>query len=155
VAWARAELGSEILIAWLMQPFKCSRRRVQSAFANGAKAPKSGGWQLGVEPESEANISAWIKRNAEKNAAVTRTDIRNYCCEVCKYQVSRGWFDSFISRHTDEPTETKSSTQEEPRLQVLRTFLEETRRSMHEAVQGCPAELVFNLDEAGISDWEN
>jgi hypothetical protein len=27
-------------------------------------------------------------------------------------------------------------------------------RSLHEAVQGCPAELVFNLDEVGISDWE-
>jgi hypothetical protein len=26
---------------------------------------------------------------------------------------------------------------------------------MHEAVQGCPAELVFNLDEVGISDWED
>jgi hypothetical protein len=25
---------------------------------------------------------------------------------------------------------------------------------MNEAVHGCPADLVFNLDEVGISDWE-
>jgi hypothetical protein len=26
---------------------------------------------------------------------------------------------------------------------------------MHETLQGCPADLVFNLDEVGISDWED
>jgi hypothetical protein len=27
--------------------------------------------------------------------------------------------------------------------------------SMHDTLQGCPDDLVFNLDEVGISDWEN
>jgi DNA polymerase III psi subunit len=26
---------------------------------------------------------------------------------------------------------------------------------MHETIQGRPSELVFNLDEVGISDWED
>jgi hypothetical protein len=26
---------------------------------------------------------------------------------------------------------------------------------MHETLSGCPADLVFNLDEVGISDWED
>jgi hypothetical protein len=30
-----------------------------------------------------------------------------------------------------------------------------TIRNMHETLQGCPADLVFNLDEVGISDWED
>jgi hypothetical protein len=33
-------------------------------------------------------------------------------------------------------------------------FLERTTRNLNEPVQGCPAELVFNLDEVGISNWE-
>jgi hypothetical protein len=45
--------------------------------------------------ESDANILAWITGKAEKNAAVTRTDIGNYCREVCKIEVTRGWVDSF------------------------------------------------------------
>jgi hypothetical protein len=98
---------------------------------------------------------AWIKRKAEKSAAVTRTDLRNYCREVYKFQVSPGWVDSFISGHADELTEKKSSPQEETRLQVPRVFLEKTIRTIHETIQGRPSELVFNLDEVGISNWEN
>jgi dihydroneopterin aldolase len=26
---------------------------------------------------------------------------------------------------------------------------------MHETLQDCPDDLVFNLDEVGISDWED
>jgi hypothetical protein len=34
-------------------------------------------------------------------------------------------------------------------------FLERIIQDLHEYVQGCVAELVFNLDEVGISDWED
>jgi hypothetical protein len=69
--------------------------------------------------------------------------------------MSRGWVDSFILPHSAELPEKQSSPREEPPLQVPRIFLEETIRSMHETRQGCPADLVFNLDEVGISDWED
>jgi hypothetical protein len=74
---------------------------------NGFNRPKSHGRQLAVDPESDANILAWIKKQADKNAAVTRTDIKNYCREAWKFEASRGWVDSFISRHSAELTETK------------------------------------------------
>jgi hypothetical protein len=51
--------------------------------------------------------------------------------------------------------ERKSSPQEEPRLPVPRILLEETIGSLHETLQGRRADLVFNLDEVGISDWED
>jgi hypothetical protein len=37
-------------------------------------------------------------------------------------------------------------------LQVPWVFLESTVQTFHECLQGCPTELVFNLDEVGISD---
>jgi hypothetical protein len=153
--WARAELGIEISIGGLMRTFNCSRHAVQSALPNGLNEPKSRGRHWAVDAESDANILAWIKRKAEKSTAGTRTDIRNYCREVCKFQVSRGLVDSSISRHADELTEKKSSPQEETCLQVPRVFLEETIRTMHETIQGRPSELVFHLDEVGISNWED
>jgi hypothetical protein len=70
-----------------------------------------------VSAESDANILAWITGKAEANAAATRTDIKNDCREVCKIEVTRGWVDSFISRHSAELIEKKSSPQEESRLQ--------------------------------------
>jgi hypothetical protein len=97
-----------------------------------------------VNAESDANILARITGKAEKNAAVTRTDIRNYCREGCKIEVRRGWVDSFISHHSAELIEKKRSPGEESRLQVLQVFLDQTVRGMHDAVQGRPADLVFN-----------
>jgi hypothetical protein len=34
-------------------------------------------------------------------------------------------------------------------------LLERTVQNVNEYVQGCTAELVFNLDEIGISDWQD
>jgi RecJ-like exonuclease len=34
-------------------------------------------------------------------------------------------------------------------------LVERTIQDVHDYVQGCVAELVLNLDEVGISDWED
>jgi hypothetical protein len=117
--------------------------------------PKSRGRRLAVDAESDANILAWITKQAKKNPEVPRTDVRHYYREVCKFEASRGWVDCFISRYSGELIEKKSSLQEEALLQAPRDFLDETRCCMHAAVQGCTADLVFNLDEVGTSDWED
>jgi hypothetical protein len=106
--------------------------------------------EVGMHPspfsaESDPNILAWIIGKAEKNAAITRTDIKNYCREVCKIEVTSRWVDSLISRDSPKLIEKKSSAQEEPCLQVQRVFLDQTVRNMHDAVQSRPADLVFNL----------
>jgi hypothetical protein len=58
---------------------------------------------------------------------------------------------SFVLRHPDRIFNTKSVPQEQQRLQVHRMFLERTVHDRNEHVQGRAAELVFNLDEVGIS----
>jgi hypothetical protein len=78
--------------------FTCSRFAIHSALANGLNPPKSRGRLLAVDAESDADILAWIKRQAEKNAAETRTDMKNYCREVRKFEVSRGWVEKFSTR---------------------------------------------------------
>jgi hypothetical protein len=79
-----------------MRAFNCSRSTVHSALANGLSLPKSRGRHLAVGPASDADILAWIQKQAEKNAAVTRTEFKNYCQEVCRLEVSWGCVDSFI-----------------------------------------------------------
>jgi hypothetical protein len=145
----------DISINSLARAFNCSDYAVRSALKNGFDHPISRGRHLALDAISDASISEWIKKNAESNTAVTRTDIKNYCFKVYKFQASRGWVDSFILHHSDEFTEKKNSPQEDRRLQVRRIFLNETICYMNEAVQGGPADLGFNLDEVGISDWED
>jgi hypothetical protein len=49
-----------------MRAFNCSRRAVQKALANGLNPPKPHGRHLAVGADSDANIMAWIHRQAEK-----------------------------------------------------------------------------------------
>jgi hypothetical protein len=112
--------------------------------ANGFDEPKSRGGHFACSAKSERNILAWVTDTAEHNTAAPGTDITNYCREVSKIEITRGWVDSFISGHSAELIEKKSSPQEAPRLRVPRMFLDQTVRSMYEAVQGRPADRVWN-----------
>jgi hypothetical protein len=90
-----------------MRAFNCSRSAVHSVLANGLSPPKSRGRHLVLDAESDANLFAWIKKQAEKNTPVTRTDIKNYGHEVCRLEVLRGWVHPFILPHSAELTENK------------------------------------------------
>jgi hypothetical protein len=123
VDWARTHLRIGPKIGSLDRTFNCSRYAIHSALANGLNEPKSRGRHSAVSAESDANILAWITGKAERNAAVTRTDIKNYCREVCKIAVTRERVDSFISHHSAELIETKSSPQEAPPCKFSDCFL--------------------------------
>jgi hypothetical protein len=90
VDWARTYLRIDPTIRSLERAFSCSRHVIHSALANGLNEPKSRGRHFAVRAASDANIPAWLTRKAEKNAAVARTDIRNYCRTVCMIEVRRG-----------------------------------------------------------------
>jgi hypothetical protein len=93
---ARMELKTEIPIGLLMRTFDCSRCAVHSSLAIGLNPPKSRGRHLAVDAESDLNILTWITKQAQQNAAATCTHITNYCRELCKFEVSRGWVGSLI-----------------------------------------------------------
>jgi hypothetical protein len=152
--WAHAESGIEITIASFVCPFNWPRYAIGSASANRFDRPKSHGRYPALGSESDANVFAEITKQTEKCAGVTGTDVKNYCCEICKFEAWCRWVDSFILRHSTELAEKKSSREEEPRPQVPRVFPDETIRSVHETVESCTADSAFSLDKVGISDWE-
>jgi hypothetical protein len=49
----------------------------------------------------------------------------------------------------------QNTSQEHPRLEVPREFLDETTCDLREHVHATKAELVFNLAEVGMSEWED
>jgi hypothetical protein len=54
-----------------------------------------------------------------------------------------------------ELIDEKSTRQEQRRLQFPQIFLDETVCCMQETVNDHPSHFVFNLDEVGISEWED
>jgi hypothetical protein len=55
----------------------------------------------------------------------------------------------------DQLFETKSVPQENPRLDVPRAFLEAATDGFRDHIHNACAELLFNLEEIGISEWED
>jgi hypothetical protein len=130
---------------------------VKSALDHGLDPPEHQGKHTAREQDPQQQILDWIKQSAESSTPVTRKEIKDYCTSQFQVSIIRGWVNSFVLCYLDEIIQVKSSPQEGQRLQVPRVFLARTVQNLneYEYVQGGTAELVFNLDEVGISDWED
>jgi hypothetical protein len=129
--------------------------RVTHALAHVLEPAENRGCHQTFDDDIERGLLLWIQENAARNSAVTGRDVREHIATRYHLSVTRDWINSFLGRHLDELCLVKSAPQETELLEVPRCFLEETIRCLHESVQGRPTELVFNLDEVGISDWED
>jgi hypothetical protein len=108
-----------------------------------------------MDEDHEHEILAWISQHAAKSTPLTLRDIREHVTTKYDLPTTRGWVNSFIGRHIDEICQMKSSPQEAEGLEVPRCFLDQKLLCIAEFVQGRPTELVFKLDEVGISEWED
>jgi hypothetical protein len=88
-----------------------------------------------------------IRSQTEKYVRVTRTDPRRHCKAKYSRSSSRGWVDSFILRHKTDSSETKSTPEDDVRLEVPRAFLDETVNGLREHIQGMKTKLIVNLEE--------
>jgi hypothetical protein len=101
------------------------------------------GW---TTAKNEEDISHSTKF-AEEDTPVTKTEIMDYCTSKFKIRFTREWVNSFVIRHSEDVNQTKNAPREQQRVQIPRTFLEITIWDLHDYIQGCVPELVFNLDE--------
>jgi hypothetical protein len=58
----------------------------------------------------------------------------------------------FLDWHESEVSGVTVAPQEKVRLEIPRCYLEEYLTLIKKII---PTELLFNLDETGISEWEN
>jgi hypothetical protein len=153
--FVRETAGQELSVNQFARNFECHPAGVKVALANGLEEPKSRGQHSAFDDDSEGEILTWIEVQTKKYRPMTHTYLRHYCQTKYSRPVTRGWIDSFSLRHGDDLTEAKITSQEDTRLEVLRAFLDEMVRCLREYVQGMKAELIFNLDEVGMSELEN
>jgi hypothetical protein len=117
--------------------------------------PGHRGKHTALDDHRERQILDWVRQNAEQETPVTKGEIKEYFTTRFQIPITRGWVNSFVLRHSGEGIQTRSTSQDEQRLQVPRAFIERAGRELNEDVQGCIFELVLNLGEIGISDWED
>jgi hypothetical protein len=105
--------------------------------------------------EIEQALVECIAKKAHNHKAVNQTELLNDCTKNLDTAIIRGWVDSFLSRYADESFEMKSPPQRKQRLDVPRAFFEAGTEDIKTDIQNACAALPFNLDEIGISEWEN
>jgi hypothetical protein len=85
---------------------------------------------------------------------VAQRDILSFVAESFGKTVTHSWLSSFFDSWLDHITRTVVSPQEQLRSQILRSFLDDYIRLIQIYVPLVPTELIFNLDETGLSDWD-
>jgi len=92
--------------------------------------------------------------SAINKASVGRVEFLNYTQSTFGRAITRGWIDSLLMRHQGKLF-ANMSLPKNPRLEVTRKFLEIALQCLKDHVAECIVELIFNLDEVEISEWED
>jgi hypothetical protein len=131
---AEREQNIPISINALVRPFDCPRISVQWALAHGLEPPEERGKRTAFDADREQQILDWIQQKADQSTPIGKAEIEYYCSTQLKVPIPRGWVNSFVLRHSDQIFKTKSTPQEQQRLQVRRMFLERTVQDLKEHV---------------------
>jgi hypothetical protein len=108
-----------------------------------------------IVADSEQELIDWIANKTINKTLVNNPELFHKRNERFKQKIRQGWVDSFVEPHAEKLFETTSVPQENQRLEVLRAFLETAIEGFRDYVHNSCAELGFNLDEIGMSEWED
>jgi UDP-2,3-diacylglucosamine pyrophosphatase LpxH len=153
--FASTQLRIELSARAVARAFEVSHTVVARAELRSYDDPLARGRPRELSAECEQKLVEWLANKAANHRAVNRTELLHGYSERFGKSMTRTRIDSFITGHTHELFETKSIPQEYPRLKVPLVFLEAAIDAFRNNVHNACAELVFNLDEIGVTEWED
>jgi hypothetical protein len=148
--FSSTELHLNLSIRSVARAFNITHYAVMRTPRRGYEDPPGCDRHQEISPEDKHVLVEWIAKKAYNNTAGTWTELRNYCIATFGTAITRGWVDSFLSRHAAELFEMKNFAQENQRLEVPRVFLEAAIEGIRTHVQNNCVDLVFNLDKIGL-----
>jgi hypothetical protein len=110
---------------------------------------------LALDPDQEAGILRFVRERFGSQNCATQRDVLNYVEERFNKTLTYGWMKRFLDQYKIEVSGLTAAPQEKLRLQVPRCYLEEYLVLIKKSVPIVPTELLFNLDETGLSEWES
>ena len=134
--------------------YDTSEGNVRKIICRQKKGRKTHGRPLSLVVENENLLVAQILSKRDTSEFMTIPEIIKYVEEAFKLTITRGWVNSFVFRYKDDLKKSVITAQDQLRLQVPRVYLEEYLDLIEVIIEATPAELVYNIDETGLSDWE-
>ena len=136
----------------LSEIFGMNPKTVSRSLRNGPQDPKPLGRHQALENNIEEQIVTQIINKANMDEAMTYKQVLLYAKELFKKDLTRGWLNQFYLRNNHMIKKCRSFPQEDLRLCIPREYLKKHISNMQKNVGGRFSELVFNLDEVGISE---
>lgn len=112
------------------------------------------GRPLKINPDHEKIVVEEILAKRETYDFMSIGQIIDFIEVTFQKTVTKGWVNSFIFRHKNELAKTVIEPIDDSRLKVPRKFLQDFLDLIENIISITPAELIYNIDETGLSDWE-
>jgi hypothetical protein len=106
---------------------------------------------LALDPDQEADIVRCIRERFRSQNYATQRDVLNFVEQQFNKTLTYGWMKRFLDRHKSEVSGATGKV----RPEVPYCYLEEYLMLIKKIVPIATTELLFNLDETGLSEWEN
>ena len=135
--------------------FDVNVKTIKKWITNGPMDPKPLGRHAALEDEIEIQLIRMLIEKSNNSQGLTQKELLNFINENYHKILTRGWVNYFLLRHSDEVKKARSFPQEDQRMLIPREFLKEHLILLYKVFHGRCAELVFNLDELGYSEWQS
>lgn len=151
-----AETANTFSTKNLADIFDLTPSHVRKILSKGPPKPDSHvGRPFTLSRQEENALLLEIEQKAASQGYITQSEIIKWVREKYGKYLTYGWISNFLTRRSGQVIELTVGSQEELRLQVPRIYLQRYLRLIPRVVVGKSLELIFNLEETGISDWED
>lgn len=134
--------------------YNITESNVRKILCRAKKQRKEIGRPFIFDADTENLIITEIRSKKNTHEFMTLSQIIKYVEENFKKALTYGWLNTFLARHQNSVKKTVISPQEDLRLTVPRIYLIEYLDLVECIIEITPAELIYNIDETGFSDWE-
>lgn len=135
--------------------FQVRTRTIRRWIDNGPMDPQPLGRHAALSEEIELELISMLIQRGDEAHGLTQNELLHFIEEHYEKILTRGWVNYFLIRHKDEVKSARSFPQEDQRMLIPRDFLKEHLLLLYKILHGRCAELVFNLDELGYSEWQS
>jgi hypothetical protein len=99
-------------------------------------------------------ICAFITSEASRGNFGIQKELLQFIERNFNKTLTYGWIHSFLHRSASHVRRMTILSQKMTRMQIPRSYLGQYIVLMDKSVPLAPAELIFDMDETGLSDWE-
>jgi hypothetical protein len=152
--FAQTECGTRLPAASIARVFEIHEDQVWTIQSTAREKSQTLHRPLAPLPEHEDAVVVLIETGYHQVNFTTPRDVRNFVESELRKCLTYRCMHSFRCRNESRICHAIVSPQEQPRLQVSRGFLDQYVTQIKEWLPLAPAELIFNIDECGVSDSE-